>query len=95
MHSSKLPGECLQINLAQEKFYHLLLLSGLRLNAITGLAWNFTSMVIIRSLFGVADAGAFPDLPKVVYNWYPLKERGIVQGINFSGSRIGAVFAMR
>jgi ACS family glucarate transporter-like MFS transporter len=29
-----------------------------------------------------------------VYNWFPVKERGIVQGINFSGSRIGAAFAL-
>src|SRR5690606_3182412 len=26
--------------------------------------------------------------------WFPLGERGIVQGINFSGSRLGAAFAM-
>jgi ACS family glucarate transporter-like MFS transporter len=29
-----------------------------------------------------------------VYNWFPISERGIIQGINFSGSRLGAAFAM-
>jgi len=29
-----------------------------------------------------------------VYSWIPVKERGLVQGINFSGSRIGAAFAL-
>jgi ACS family glucarate transporter-like MFS transporter len=64
------------------------------LTAITGNAWSYTSMLIIRFLFGAGEAGAFPALSKVVYNWFPIKERGIIQGINFSGSRIGAAFAM-
>ncbi len=54
----------------------------------------FVSMMIIRFLFGAGEAGAFPSLAKVVYNWFPVKERGIIQGINFSGSRIGAAFAL-
>ena len=64
------------------------------LTAMTGAAWSFVSMLVIRFLFGVGEAGAYPSLAKVVYNWYPVKERGIVQGINFSGSRIGAAFAL-
>jgi ACS family glucarate transporter-like MFS transporter len=64
------------------------------LTAITGFAWNYVSMLVIRFLFGAGEAGAFPALAKVVYNWFPVSERGIIQGINFSGSRIGAAFAM-
>src|SRR5690606_5723057 len=64
------------------------------LTAVTGAAWNYASMMVIRFLFGAGEAGAFPSLSKVVYNWFPLGERGIVQGINFSGSRLGAAFAM-
>ena len=64
------------------------------LTAMTGAAWSFVSMLVIRFLFGVGEAGAYPSLAKVVYYWYPVKERGIVQGINFSGSRIGAAFAL-
>ena len=64
------------------------------LTALTGAAWNYVSMLVIRFLFGAGEAGAFPALSKVVYNWFPLKERGIVQGINFSGSRLGAAFAL-
>lgn len=61
---------------------------------LTAAAWNFTSLLVIRFLFGAGEAGAFPALSKVVYNWFPLKERGIVQGINFSGSRVGAAFTL-
>ncbi len=64
------------------------------LTALTGAAWSFISMLIIRFFFGAGEAGAFPALSKVVYNWFPVKERGVVQGINFSGSRIGAAFAL-
>jgi MFS transporter, ACS family, glucarate transporter len=64
------------------------------LTALTGAAFNYLSMLVIRFLFGAGEAGAFPSLAKVVYNWFPVKERGIVQGINFSGSRIGAAFAL-
>ncbi len=64
------------------------------LTSLTGLAWSYLSMLIIRFLFGAGEAGAYPSLAKVVYNWYPIKERGVAQGINFSGSRIGAAFAM-
>jgi ACS family glucarate transporter-like MFS transporter len=63
------------------------------LTALTGAAWNFISMVVIRFLFGAGEAGAFPTLSKVVYKWYPVNERGIIQGINFSGSRIGGAVA--
>ncbi|WP_319503303.1 MFS transporter [uncultured Draconibacterium sp.] len=63
------------------------------LTALTGTAWNFVSMIVIRFLFGGGEAGAFPTLSKVVYKWFPVKERGIIQGINFSGSRIGGAVA--
>ncbi|MEQ8554974.1 MAG: MFS transporter [Cyclobacteriaceae bacterium] len=61
---------------------------------LTGAAWNFISLFITRLLFGVGEAGAFPGMAKAVYKWIPVRERGIVTGINFSGSRIGAAFAL-
>lgn len=64
------------------------------LTALTGAAWNYVSMLLIRLFFGAGEAGAFPALSKVVFSWFPVKERGIVQGINFSGSRLGAAFAL-
>jgi MFS transporter, ACS family, glucarate transporter len=64
------------------------------LTAITGAAFNFVSLLIIRFLFGAGEAGAFPSLSKVIYKWFPLNERGTVQGINFSGSRLGAAFGI-
>ena len=62
--------------------------------AFTGLAWNYASMLIVRFLFGAGEAGAFPNMARTIFSWMPVKERGITQGINFSGSRIGSAFAL-
>jgi len=62
--------------------------------ALTGLAWSFASLLIFRFLFGAAEAGAFPACARTFYAWLPAAERGLAQGINFSGSRLGAAFAL-
>jgi ACS family glucarate transporter-like MFS transporter len=62
--------------------------------AMTGAAWNYISLLIVRFIFGAGEAGAFPGISRAVYSWIPLKERGLVNGINFSGSRLGAAFAL-
>jgi MFS transporter, ACS family, glucarate transporter len=62
--------------------------------ALTGAMWNFISMLLVRFLFGASEAGAFPGMSCAVFSWFPLKERGLVTGINFSGSRLGAAFAL-
>ena len=62
--------------------------------ALTGATWSFISMMVTRFFFGAGEAGAFPNISRATFTWIPLKERGIVQGINFSGSRLGAAFAM-
>ena len=62
--------------------------------ALTGVMWNFISMLVVRFLFGASEAGAFPGIARAVFSWFPLKERGLVTGINFSGSRLGAAFAL-
>jgi len=43
----------------------------------------------VRFLFGVAEAGAFPGSARTFYNWLPPGERGIANGILFSGAMIG------
>jgi ACS family glucarate transporter-like MFS transporter len=62
--------------------------------ALTGLAWSFASLLLFRFLFGAAEAGAYPACARAFYAWLPAAERGLAQGINFSGSRLGAAFAL-
>lgn len=64
------------------------------LTALTGVAWNFISLLVIRFLFGAGEAGAFPGMSRAVFSWIPLQERGLIIGLNFSGSRLGAAFAL-
>jgi ACS family glucarate transporter-like MFS transporter len=61
---------------------------------LTALAWNFASLVVIRFAFGAGEAGAFPGMARAVFSWIPLRERGLVKGINFSASRLGAALTM-
>ena len=60
--------------------------------ALTGLAWNFTSMVLIRFLFGVGEAGCFPVITKSFRAWLPLEERTRAQGILWTAARWGGAF---
>ena len=61
---------------------------------LTALAWSYPSLLVVRFLFGAGEAGAFPGMARAVYSWIPTRERGLVKGINFSGSRLGAAFAL-
>jgi len=61
---------------------------------LTALAWNFAAMLVVRFLFGAGEAGAFPGMARAVYSWIPVRERGLVKGINFSASRLGAAVTM-
>ena len=63
------------------------------LTALTGAAWNLVSLTVIRFLFGIGEAGAFPGSTRAIINWLPPGERGRANGVLFSGSRIGAAFA--
>lgn len=61
---------------------------------LTAAAMGLMSLIVIRFLFGVGEAGAFPGIARALYAWIPVHERGLVQGINFSGGRLGAAFAL-
>ncbi|MFD2257067.1 MFS transporter [Luteolibacter algae] len=64
------------------------------LTAVTASGFNFISMMVIRFLFGASEAGAFPGMARATLNWFPVKERGLVTGINFSASRLGGAAAL-
>lgn len=61
---------------------------------LTAKAWSYGSLLFVRFLFGAGEAGAFPAINRAVFSWIPMQERGIVTGVNFSGSRLGAAIAL-
>ncbi|QDT69363.1 putative sulfoacetate transporter SauU [Planctomycetes bacterium MalM25] len=61
---------------------------------LTGAAIGLTTLIVARFAFGAGEAGAFPGMARAAYSWIPMNERGLVQGINFSGSRFGGALAL-
>ena len=61
---------------------------------LTGVAFNAVSMLVIRFLFGVGEAGAFPGATRALYAWVPARERGLAQGFYQSGARAGAALSL-
>ena len=63
------------------------------LTALTGAATGLVSMVAVRFLFGIAEAGAFPGCARAFYNWLPSEQHGRANGVIFSGARLGAALS--
>jgi MFS transporter, ACS family, hexuronate transporter len=49
--------------------------------------------VVVRSAFGIGEAGNFPASIKTVAEWFPKRERALATGIFNSGSNFGAMMA--
>src|ERR1700704_4045394 len=63
------------------------------MTAATAAATGAVSFVVLRFLFGMGEAGAFPGATRAMQLWYPRQERGLVQGLTHSASRLGAAIA--
>ena len=57
--------------------------------ALTGAAWNVTSLVTIRFLFGAGEAGCFPNLTRMLSMWLPARERVTAQALMWASARWG------
>jgi len=55
---------------------------------LTAAATSYAAMLVVRFLFGVGEAGAWPSAARVFSHWIPLRERGRVQGIFFAGAHL-------
>jgi len=62
--------------------------------ALTGAVFTAISLLVVRFLFGVGEAGAYPGATRALYSWLPAKERGIGQGVFHSGARVGAAISL-
>ncbi len=62
------------------------------LTAATGLSRGFLSLFLLRLLFGMGEAGAFPGTARAFAHWLPARERGRAFGLAvMSGVLCGAV----
>jgi len=59
---------------------------------LTGWAWGFVSMLVIRFLFGMGEAGCFPNLTRAFSTWLRPEEKARAQAILWLAARwAGAV----
>ena len=54
---------------------------------------NLTTLLVTRTIFGAAEAGAFPTLSRALSRWFPLHERSRANGIMWMGARSGGALA--
>ncbi|MEM0914749.1 MAG: MFS transporter [Planctomycetota bacterium] len=62
--------------------------------AMTGFVYTAIALLVVRFLFGVGEAGAYPGATRALYTWLPARERGLGQGIFHSGARVGAAISL-
>ncbi|MBM4195314.1 MAG: MFS transporter [Gemmatimonadetes bacterium] len=60
---------------------------------LTGACTGLWSLVAVRFLFGAGEAGAFPNVARVLSRWFPDHERGRAQGVLLAASQIGGALA--
>jgi ACS family glucarate transporter-like MFS transporter len=55
---------------------------------LTGAAFNYPSLLVVRWLFGAGEAGAWPTVARAFSRWIPATERGRAQGVFFMGAHL-------
>ncbi|MCE9555598.1 MAG: MFS transporter [Planctomycetes bacterium] len=63
------------------------------LTSLTGMCTGFTSLFLCRFLFGVGEAGAFPNIARVQSRWLPIVTREWAGGLLWLSARWGGAFA--
>lgn len=61
--------------------------------AATGLAFNYISLLVTRFLFGIGEAGAYPNASIAVARWFPLREKARAQSVIWMASRVGGALS--
>ncbi len=56
---------------------------------LTGAATGLAMLLIVRFLFGAGEAGALPNVARVVSRWFPAGSRGPAQGIVVTSALVG------
>lgn len=61
--------------------------------AMTGAATGFASLYASRFLFGVGEAGAYPNMARVQERWLPARARARAGGLLWLTARMGGAFS--
>ena len=55
--------------------------------------WLLGGMIAVRFLFGLGEAGAYPNISRALGRWFPFQSRGSAQSAIWFASRAGGAFA--
>ncbi|HEY1472778.1 MAG TPA: MFS transporter [Pseudolabrys sp.] len=58
------------------------------MTAMTAWASGAISLFVVRFVFGLGEAGAFPTATRAMQLWFPKEERGFIQGVTHCFSRL-------
>lgn len=61
--------------------------------ALTGMMTGFSGLLVTRFLFGVGEAGAYPNISAALARWFPARSRAQAQGWIWGASRLGGALA--
>jgi MFS family permease len=61
--------------------------------ALTGACTGLGMLLVVRFLFGAGEAGAYPNVARVLSRWFPDEERGRAQGLLLAASLVGGAIA--
>ena len=56
---------------------------------LTGFATGLAMLIVLRLMLGIGESPAFPTCNKVISDWIPVRERGLVTAIFNSGTLLG------
>jgi MFS transporter, ACS family, glucarate transporter len=79
-------GTLLRIVIWWSLFTVLTGLVGLTVGSLT--LGGLTLLVVVRFLFGAGEAGAYPNIARAIYNWFPLQRWEVAQGYIWMSGRI-------
>jgi MFS family permease len=61
--------------------------------ALSGSAWGFVPLLVMRFLFGAGEAGAFPNMARIQSRWLPVASRPAAGGMLWLMARWGGAFS--
>lgn len=89
-----IPSGWLADRFGPRRFLALIVLLWSVFTLSTGLVNGAITLVAVRLLFGMAEAGAYPTAARAIFNWMPVTERGLSLGLLNTGSRLGAAIGL-
>lgn len=69
-------------------FVGLTAFAGLKFPGTEVVVIGFGVLVAMQFLFGMGEAGAFPNISKAIYNWFPEDKRGSAKGLVWMSARL-------